>query len=142
MDEITRRKALEKLDSMNEYIAFADYIIDDIPKLDREYENVGRFLSAYVSVSRTPFLLLQLVLGQDHVYNCINSNKFAIETNLKDLLKVNNRSLDDVLSPADVNAFYDPSNNIIGKNSIVLFLIFERLVWVLFYFFNLNELIR
>lgn len=47
----------------------------------------------------------------------MNINKFSVETNLKDLLKVNNRSLDDALTPADVNAFYDPSKNIIGMYS-------------------------
>ncbi|OQV18718.1 Neprilysin-11 [Hypsibius exemplaris] len=94
MDETTRTRAFTKLDSMYEYIGYADYIIDDVARLDKEYDHLD--------------------FGPDHVYNCISINKFSVESNMKDLLKKNNRSLDEALSPADVNAFYDPANNIIA----------------------------
>ena len=40
MDEETRRRALQKLDSMIEYIAYPDFLLTDIPRLDKYYEKV------------------------------------------------------------------------------------------------------
>ena len=40
MDETTRAAALKKLSAMHEYIAYPDFLLLDIPRLDRYYEKV------------------------------------------------------------------------------------------------------
>jgi predicted metalloendopeptidase len=47
MDEETRVHALKKLKAMHEYIAYPDFLLSDMARLDRFYEKVGSSSHAF-----------------------------------------------------------------------------------------------
>ncbi|GAU90180.1 hypothetical protein RvY_02635 [Ramazzottius varieornatus] len=94
MDEETRVRALKKLDAMYEYIAYPDFILQDVPRLDKYYEKYH--------------------IGNVHFEN---DKRIDIESTAKaheELLKPSLRTIDEKVAPATVNAYYYPQKNIIA----------------------------
>ncbi|OWA53334.1 Membrane metallo-endopeptidase-like 1 [Hypsibius exemplaris] len=94
MDEATRNRALKKLSSMHEYIAYPDFLLTDISRLDKFYEKYR--------------------IGSIHYLNDKNIDIQATAHAQEELLKSSLRDIDEKVAPATVNAYYYPQKNIIA----------------------------